>query len=109
MGRYALENENMGLLGAVSSTQMTISGSQTLSEKLPPTPLSRRKTLLVYNYNTETADVLFVGASGIDIAENIGIPIKPGNGISLDLSRSELWAFVPATTSGIDVRLLEIA
>jgi len=107
-GKHQLTGMLNGLHGEVASTQMTISGSNIYAEALPPTPLARRKTIYIHNNGPQDSDILYIGASGIAANPTVlGLPIANGAGIGLDVSRSTLWA--KATSSGVDIRVLEIA
>lgn len=103
--KFEVEGFKSGLNGELKVTPVVFNGVD--RQELPPTPLLKRKTIYIYN-TSDPADeqVVWVGGSNVATTTS-GIPINGENFLAIDIGRASIYGIT--TTSGLDVRVLEIA
>lgn len=83
----------------VLSTAVSVA---TTATALPPSALSARRALWIYNNGTEA---IYLGPAGVTTSN--GFPLQPGQAVSLEIGTLAIYGIVAAGT--VAARIMEIA
>ena len=90
----------VALRGSVVQSEVTLTLADT-AYKLPSSPLSGRRTLIIYN-NSDA--IVYIGDSSV--ATTDGLPLNPDDSVAID-SVSDIYAV--CGSAGKTVRILELS
>lgn len=85
---------------SVKQQAITVGGT---AVKLPTSPLSKRKSLLITNYSTG-GQILYLGDSTVSTSD--GFPLTPRASILLNIE-DDIDVYGIASASGADIRIFE--